>query len=77
MLACIHHVGWVVPIAGGKHQCLYCREEVAKKDIYPKFEDLGAEYQSRWDRHEKGEAAAPVAASSEKAPEPTEGAGSG
>jgi len=55
MLACIHHVSWVVPVDGNKHQCLYCREIVAKKDIYPKFEDLGADYQARWDRHEKGE----------------------
>jgi len=51
MLACIHYVSWVVPIDGGKHQCLYCRETVSKKDIYPKFEDLGLDYQTRWDRH--------------------------
>ncbi|HXN42131.1 MAG TPA: hypothetical protein VN918_10110 [Myxococcaceae bacterium] len=62
MLACIHYVSWVVPIDGGKHQCLYCRETVTKKDIYPKFEDLGLDYQTRWDRHEKGEVAAPAPA---------------
>jgi hypothetical protein len=57
MLACTHHVSWVVPVDGGKHQCLYCREIVTKKDVYPKFEELGADYQARWDRHEKGESA--------------------
>ena len=56
MLSCIHHVTWLRAIEGGKHQCTYCREIVTKKDIYPKFEDLGAEFQQRWDRHEKGEA---------------------
>ncbi len=43
MLACIHYVSWVVPIDGGKHQCLYCRETVSKKDIYPKFRRSGRE----------------------------------
>jgi hypothetical protein len=57
MLSCTHHVSWVVPVDGGKHQCLYCREIVTKKDVYPKFEELGADYQARWDRHEKGEIA--------------------
>jgi hypothetical protein len=60
-LACIHHVSWLAAIPGGKHQCLYCREIVTKKDIYPKFEDLGAEFQQKWDRHEKGETQAPPA----------------
>lgn len=58
MLACTHFVSWVVPVEGGKHQCQYCREIVAKKEITPKFEDLGAEYQAKWDAHEKGEAPA-------------------
>jgi hypothetical protein len=58
MLACTHYVSWVVPAEGGKHQCLYCREMVAKKEIFPKFEDLGADYQKKWDAHEKGETAA-------------------
>jgi hypothetical protein len=61
MLACIHHVTWLKPIEGGKHQCSYCKTVVAKKDIYPKFEDLGAEFQQRWERHEKVEAAPPPA----------------
>lgn len=55
MLACTHHVSWLEPIEGGKHRCRYCKSVVAKKDIYPKFEDLGPEFQERWDRHEKGE----------------------
>ena len=44
MLACLHNVSWVVPAPGGKHQCLYCKAIVAKKDIYPKWDDLGTEY---------------------------------
>ena len=55
MLACTHHVSWIKPTEGGKHLCSYCKEVVAKKQIYPKFEDLGADFQRRWDRHEKGE----------------------
>ena len=57
MLACSHFVSWVVPVEAGKHQCMYCREIVAKKEIYPKFEDLGPDFQKRWDAHEKGESA--------------------
>lgn len=56
-LACIHHVSWLSPVPGGKHECLYCREIVTKKDIYPKFENLGVEFQQKWDLHEKGESA--------------------
>src|SRR5688572_12853944 len=41
MLACTHHVSWIAPAEGGKHQCLYCREMVTKKDIFPKWDDLG------------------------------------
>jgi hypothetical protein len=55
MLACVHHVTWVAPAPTGKHQCQYCKEFVTKKDIYPKWEDLGAEFQAKWDRHERGE----------------------
>jgi hypothetical protein len=65
MLACIHNVSWIIPAPGGKHQCLYCKELVTKKDIYPKFEDLGADYQSRWDAHEKGGAAPAAPAGTE------------
>src|SRR6185436_7319755 len=58
MLACTHHVTWIAPAEGGKHQCLYCREFVTKKDIFPKWDDLGPDFQKRWDAHEKGETAA-------------------
>ena len=62
MLACTHHVAWLKPVAGGKHQCGNCKAVVAKKDIYPKFEELGAEFQARWEQHEKSAAPAPAAA---------------
>jgi len=59
---CPHHIQWVVPAAQGLHQCLQCFEVVAKKDITPKFEELGAELQRRWDAHEaSGAKAAPAA----------------
>ncbi len=62
MLACTHHVAWIKPVAGGKHQCTYCKAAVAKKEIYPKFEDLGPTFQAQWDAHEKtGPAPAPKA----------------
>jgi hypothetical protein len=66
MLACIHHVTWLRRIEGGKHQCGYCGDIVTKKEIYPKFEDLGTDFQLNWDRHEKGEAAKPSAESPPK-----------
>ncbi len=59
LLGCIHNVSWVVPVEGGKHQCLYCREIVTKKQIYPKFEDLGPDYQKAWDAHEGAKPAEP------------------
>jgi hypothetical protein len=68
MLACVHHVSWVVPTEGGKHTCVYCKEIVTKKDVYPKWEDLGAEYQRKWDAHEKGETAVAVEPEVAKAP---------
>jgi hypothetical protein len=40
---------------------MQCFEAVAKKDVTPKFEDLGVELQKRWDAHE---ARAPKPASS-------------
>jgi hypothetical protein len=49
---CPHHIQWVVEAPNGLHQCLQCFEAVAKKDITPKFEDLGVELQQRWDAHE-------------------------
>jgi len=58
---CPHHIQWVVPAPHGLHQCLQCFEAVTKKDITPKFEDLGPELQRRWDAHE---------AKADKAPEP-------
>jgi hypothetical protein len=61
MLACTHHVTWIAPVEGGKHQCLYCRETVTKKDIFPKWDDLGPDFQRKWDAHEKGETAAAAA----------------
>ncbi len=68
MLACIHHVSWIKPVEGGKHQCSYCKELVEKKKIYPKFEELGAAFQAKWERHEKGEPPLEVTA-----PAPTPG----
>lgn len=69
MLACIHFVSWVVPVEGGKHKCNNCRELVTKKQLYPKFEDLGAEYQKAWDAHEGPAAdAAPAPAAGAHAP---------
>jgi hypothetical protein len=61
---CPHHIQWVIEAPGGLHQCLQCFEAVAKKDVTPKFEDLGLEFQKRWDDHEarapKPAAAAPA-----------------
>jgi hypothetical protein len=31
---------------------MQCFDVVTRKDITPKFEDLGAEIQRRWDAHE-------------------------
>jgi len=49
---CPHHIQWVIEAPHGLHQCVQCFEPVAKKDITPKFEELGAELQRRWDAHE-------------------------
>jgi len=35
---------------------MQCFEPVTKKDITPKFEDLGSDLQKRWDAHEAGAA---------------------
>ena len=61
LLTCIHHVQWVVAAEGGKHFCQYCKTDVAKKDIYPKFDDLSEEFKAAWDAHEKGAAPKPAA----------------
>ena len=53
MLACSHQVAWLKAVANGKHQCSYCKAVVAKKDLTPKFEELGADFQARWEAHEK------------------------
>lgn len=60
MLACVHHVSWLRFVEGGKFQCGYCKEFVTKKNIHPKFEDLGPDFQARWEKHEKGEAPQPT-----------------
>ncbi len=57
---CPHHIQWVVPAPHGLHQCMQCFEPVTKKDITPKFEDLGPDLQKRWDAHEAS-AAKPAA----------------
>ena len=60
---CPHHVQWVLPVGHGLHQCLQCFEVVSRKDITPKFEDLGPDFQKRWEAHEamaKPGAAAPA-----------------
>ena len=58
---CPHHIQWVVPVAGGLHQCLQCYEVVTRKDVTPKFEELGAEAQKRWEAHEASAKPAPAA----------------
>lgn len=52
MLTCVHHVSWIRELPGGVHQCILCFQAVAKKDVYPKFEDMPEEYRRRWDEHE-------------------------
>ena len=49
---CPHHIQWVIEAPAGLHQCLQCFDAVTKKDVTPKFEDLGADLQQRWDAHE-------------------------
>jgi hypothetical protein len=55
-MMCLHHVMWVKAVKHGIHQCIQCGQVVTRKDIYPKFEDLPAEFQQRWEEHEKGTA---------------------
>ncbi len=52
MLSCTHHVSWVVQESGGRHRCLYCRALVTRKDVYPKWDDLGPDFQAKWTAHE-------------------------
>ncbi len=62
MLNCPHHIQWVRPVQGGLHQCILCFQVVAKKDVYPKFEDLTPELRARWEAHEANGAADAAAA---------------
>lgn len=43
---------WLTAVANGKFQCSYCRAFVAKKDIYPRWDDLGPDFQAWWTAHE-------------------------
>ncbi|HEY6098598.1 MAG TPA: hypothetical protein VIW03_04170, partial [Anaeromyxobacter sp.] len=52
MLNCVHHIQWVSEVPGGLHQCIHCHQVVAKKDVYPKFEELPEEFRKRWEAHE-------------------------
>ena len=58
---CPHHIQWVAPVGQGLHQCMLCYEVVSKKDVIPKFEDLGPEFQKRWDEHEQAGTKSPAA----------------
>ncbi len=68
---CPHHIQWVIPVAHGLHQCTQCGEIVGKKDVIPKFDELGAEAQSRWDAHEA--AGRPTTAAPAAPPPPARG----
>lgn len=57
-MLCVHHVQWVVPVAYGLHRCIQCGAIVGKKDVTPRFDDLGPEFARRWDEHERSGAAA-------------------
>ncbi len=58
MLTCVHHIQWIREVPGGLHQCIQCWQVVAKKDVYPKLEDLPGDFSRRWDAHEATRAAA-------------------
>lgn len=53
MLACPHHISWIVPVPGGLHRCNLCRETVKKSETTPKVADL-PDLEKKWDAHEKG-----------------------
>ena len=55
MLGCIHHVQWLLPAPEGKWHCNNCKAPVTRREVYPKFEDLGPDFLARWEAHEKGE----------------------
>jgi hypothetical protein len=52
VLTCVHHIQWIREVPGGLHQCIQCFQVVAKKDVYPKLEDLPEDVRRRWDAHE-------------------------
>lgn len=52
VLNCPHHIQWIRRAPDGVHQCILCHQAVSKKDVYPRFEDLSAEAQRRWEEHE-------------------------
>ncbi len=58
MLTCIHHVQWIREVPGGLHQCIQCFQVLARKDVYPRFEDLPEWVRRRWDEHEASGASA-------------------
>jgi hypothetical protein len=53
MLACPHHISWIVAVPGGLHRCNLCRETVKKSETTPKVNDL-PDLEKKWDTHEKG-----------------------
>jgi hypothetical protein len=66
---CPHHISWILPVRRGLHQCFQCWQVVTRKEITPKFEDLTAELQRRWEAHEKeGQPAAAAPAAKSPAP---------
>lgn len=49
---------WVVPVRGGLHACIQCKQVVTKKDVTPAFADLPRDFQERWEAHERDGGAA-------------------
>lgn len=60
-LACVHHVQWLTRAAGSRFQCSYCRAFLQRKDLYPKWDDLGPDFQAWWTAHESNAPSVPVA----------------
>ena len=59
---CPHHIMWIVEREHGLHQCIQCQQVVTRKDVTPRFEDLGPLLQQRWQAHETSGQPAVVAA---------------
>ena len=55
MLGCIHHVQWLLASAERQWRCNNCKAIVTRREVYPKFEELGPDFAARWEAHEKGE----------------------